>query len=361
MKHRCTKLMVLLSAACVFSNLAIGANTTLFTNETPEASYWDGPYELGMKWTSSQAGELTKMRFYRALTEPEDGAEFYLHMGHIWDEEGNLLATVPFAGATGTTGDGWETVSLFQPLPIEAGKTYVASVNVLSDYVATEEGLASPVTNGPLSSVADGNNGVYSLTPGTFPTSSHKNNNYFVDVEVVYADVQPADVQPATATVYTTETPAASYSDGPYELGMKWTSSQAGEISKMRFWRAPNEPVDGGEFYVHTGHIWDDQGEALRTVHFAGALNPVGEGWSTVGLYPPLPIEAGKTYVASVNVLIDYVATNEGLASPVTNGPLSSIADGNNGVYSLTPGTFPTSSYKNTNYFVDVEVVVVDP
>ncbi len=153
-----------------------------------------------MKWTSSQPGEITKMRFYRALNEPEDGAEFYLHMGRIWDEEGNLLATIPFAVAIGAIGEGWETVSLFQPLPIEAGKTYVASVNVLSAYVATREGLASSVTNGPLASIADGNNGVYNRTPGTFPTRSHDNTNYFVDVEVVYPDLQPT-----SATVFTTE------------------------------------------------------------------------------------------------------------------------------------------------------------
>jgi hypothetical protein len=332
----------------------VGLTTaTVLTTEAPEDSYCDGrPYELGMRWTSTQAGEITKMRFYRAQNEPEDGGEFYVHLGRIWDEQGNLLATVPFAGATGATGEGWETASLFRPLPIEVDKTYVVSVNILSDYVATPTGLESPVVNAPLSSVADGRNGVYSLTPGEFPTNSHENANYFVDVEAQFGDLPFV----GTSTVLTTETPRESYSDGPYELGIKWTSAQPGRITKIRFYRALNEVQDGGEYYVHVGRIWDDNGNLLATVPFAGASGRTGEGWETMSLFRPLAIEAGKVYVASVNVLTDYVGTIQGLAYSITNGPLSSITDGSNGVFSRIPGTFPTESWFNSNYFVDVEV-----
>jgi hypothetical protein len=345
-------LAVLTVGLGLFSNLAIGASSTVFTTQTPLRTYSDGPYELGFKWSSSQAGEITKIRFYRALDEAEDGGEFYVHLGSIWDEQGNLLTTVPFAGASGRTGEGWETATLFQPLAIEANKTYVVSVNILNEYVATPGGLASSVINGPLYSIPGGN-GVYSRTPGTFPTETYNNANYFVDVEVAYPDIQP-DVG---GTLFTSQTPETSYSDGPYELGVKWTSSQPGEITKMRFYRALDETEDGGEFFVHLGRIWDEAGNLLATVPFAGASGRTGEGWESVPLFQPLPIEAGKTYVASVNVLREYVATPAGLASPVTNGPLSSIADGSNGVYSVTPGRFPTESYNDTNYFVDVEVV----
>jgi len=355
--HRLTIPAVLVFGLCSFCNLAIGAGSTVFTAETPAASFSDGPYELGMKWTSTQAGEITKIRFYRAFGEAEDGGEFWVHVGNIWDEDGNLLLTVPFAGATGRDGEGWESISLSRPLAIEADKTYVVSVNAVSDYVATPQGLASPVTNGPLSSIADGDNGVFSLKPGRFPNKSYNNNNYFVDVEVVPNDAPPA----RSATVLTSQTPEGSYTDGPYELGMRWTSTQPGRITKIRFYRAFGEPEDGGPSFVHVGRIWDENGRLLAVVPFTGfggATGRTGEGWETVPLIRPLAIEADKTYVVSVNVLRDYVATPGGLASAMSNGPLSSVADGKNGVFSFKPGTFPTRSYNNTNYFVDVEVEV---
>ena len=46
------------------------------------------------------------------------------------------------------------------------------------------------------------------------------------------------------------------------------------------------------------------------------------------------------------------MATNNGLASKVVNGNLSSVV-GNNGVYGST-GTFPTKSWEASNYFRDV-------
>jgi len=54
-----------------------------------------------------------------------------------------------------------------------------------------------------------------------------------------------------------------------------------------------------------------------------------------------------------VNENVSYVATNSGLASPVVNGPVSSVADGANGVFAGS-GAFPASSYQNTNYFRDI-------
>jgi hypothetical protein len=47
------------------------------------------------------------------------------------------------------------------------------------------------------------------------------------------------------------------------------------------------------------------------------------------------------------------VVTNSGLASQVATGPLHTVADGLNGVYSTTLGAFPDQSYLSSNYFVD--------
>jgi hypothetical protein len=40
--------------------------------------------------------------------------------------------------------------------------------------------------------------------------------------------------------------------------------------------------------------------------------------------------------------------------SGVAYGPLSTVIDGQNGVYSYTPGSFPSFSLGSSNYFRDV-------
>jgi hypothetical protein len=87
------------------------------------------------------------------------------HTGHIWDSSGNLLATATFPNATAT---GWQQQSLSVPLSIAANTTYTVSVNEGNYYGATPGGLGSKIVNGDLSSVADGQNGVYGPVGG-FP------------------------------------------------------------------------------------------------------------------------------------------------------------------------------------------------
>lgn len=148
----------------------------LFTTQTPVIlNQNDGvSYELGMKFQSAVAGQITAIRSYTPTSEPIGS-----HVGHIWDSTGNLLATATFTGET--AGGGWQQQSLATPLSIQAGTTYVVSVNVVSNYVDTVGGLATSVVNGDLSSVADGQNGVFGNS-GLFPTQSFNSSNYFRDV-----------------------------------------------------------------------------------------------------------------------------------------------------------------------------------
>ena len=63
------------------------------------------------------------------------------------------------------------------------------------------------------------------------------------------------------------------------------------------------------------------------------------------------------TYVVSVNYNWSWnraiAATASGLASTVANGPLSTLADGQNGLFG-GPGSLPTETSQNANYFRDV-------
>jgi glucose/arabinose dehydrogenase len=157
-----------------------GLLPTLFTNQIPVLNNFTdgtgvaGDYELGMEFTSSKAGTIDAIRYYKAAGETA-GA----HVGKIWSSAGGLLGSVTFANETTS---GWQQQALGSALTIAANTKYVVSVNVKTHYVATGNGLASTITNGDLSAVADNSNGVFNLTPDLFPTQSFNNTNYFRDV-----------------------------------------------------------------------------------------------------------------------------------------------------------------------------------
>ncbi|MEN8165888.1 MAG: DUF4082 domain-containing protein [Pseudomonadota bacterium] len=503
---------------------------TVFTGELPaasDASDNGSSYEMGMKFQSAAAGYIKTIRYYKSPSE------IGTHQGRIWTSAGLLLATVTFANETAS---GWQEQALDTPINIQANTTYVVSVNANSNFAFTKSGLATPIINGDLSSVADGNNGVFG-TPAVFPTGSWQNSNYFRDIVFfagpmmtkVSGDNQTGDVgapltqpmvvevrdanggplagtavdfavtsgggsiAPATAvtdangqafatltlgattglntvsatagmigtlefsataqlsatqlslspqttstsvydsvtyqatvldslgntviyatnpvsftstgvsgafdpgvivtpingiatvnftptttgtasitasangltadtanltvspqanqTILTSETPAnpnASDGGADYEMGMKFQAARAGNITAIRYWKASSD------IGPHTGHIWADTGGLpLATVTF---LNETGSGWQEQTLTTPLPIQPAKTYIVSVNANGNYAVSNSGLASSIVNGDLSSVADGNNGLFG-PPGAFPTGSYLSSNYFRDLVFV----
>jgi hypothetical protein len=150
----------------------------------------------------------------------------------------------------------------------------------------------------------------------------------------------------ATQSLFTTQTPVLpNASDNvPYELGMKFRVARSGQITGIRYWKASS---DTG---THIGRIWSAAGTQLAAVTFAGES---ASGWQQQLLSTPLPIPANTTYVVSVNIAAYYPFTNGGLATSIVNGDISSVADGNNGVFGPAFG-FPTNSFQSSNYFRDI-------
>jgi Domain of unknown function (DUF4347)/Domain of unknown function (DUF4082) len=508
---------------------------TLFTTQTPtQTNLTDGAgsagdYELGMEFRTAQAGQISAIRYYKAPSETGT------HVGRIWSASGQLLGSVTFSNETAS---GWQQQALTTPISIAANTTYIVSVNANSYYVATNNGLATTITNGDLSAVADGSNGVYNTTPSNFPTQSYQNSNYFRDIlftpnqtpnnnpgtvtingtatqnQILTATVADADgltgstinyqwqqsnnngttwtnisgatnqtlvlgqtqvnnrvrvtatytdtlgsgenptsaattsvvnvndigiasingttAQGGTLTANVTDTDGltgitinyqwqqsnnngttwtnitgatnqnltldnslvgkqvrvnATYADalganenifsaasnpisaavleslftnqtptqtnltdgtgsaGDYELGMEFRTAQAGQISAIRYYKAPSETG------THIGRIWSASGQLLGSVTFS---NETASGWQQQALTTPISIAANTTYIVSVNANSYYVSTNNGLATTITNGNISAVADGSNGIYNTTPANFPTQSYQNSNYFRDI-------
>ncbi|SCB38117.1 protein of unknown function, partial [Bradyrhizobium yuanmingense] len=124
------------TSAATATVAAASATTTLFTTQTPvitNASDGVG-YELGMRFTSDTSGSIQAIRYYKAPSETGT------HIGHIWSATGQELATVTF---TNEGASGWQQQALATPLTIQAGTTYIVSVNINSNYVSTTQGFAS--------------------------------------------------------------------------------------------------------------------------------------------------------------------------------------------------------------------------
>jgi hypothetical protein len=137
--------------------------------------------ELGVKFRSDVAGNVTGVRFYKGKTTTGT------HTGTLWSNTGVKLATATF---TGETASGWQQVSFATPVTIAANTVYVVSYHTnVGNYAYTSAYFASRgVDTPPLHALANGvsgGNGVYRYGATAFPNSTFNSNNYWVDVVFV--------------------------------------------------------------------------------------------------------------------------------------------------------------------------------
>ncbi len=168
--------------------------------------------------------------------------------------------------------------------------------------------FSKPMTNGPIESVPGDDNGVFG-PPGDFPTHSFKQSNYYRDV-AVRVDGQEISLlgQAATRRVF---------NDGPHELGFKFVSRREGEITRIRYYRVPDEQGS------HVGRLWDARGRELARVRFA---NETASGWQEAILGPAVRINAEEVYVVSVNANTAYGATSAGRSGYTRQDALALVA-----------------------------------
>jgi hypothetical protein len=133
-----------------------------------------------------------------------------------------------------------------------------------------------------------------------------------------------------------------------YELGVKIQVDSAARLAAIRFYK------DSAETGTHVGRVWSSSGVLLA--HETFATESVS-GWQQQTLSAPLPLQAGQVYIVSVNANACFVDGPAGLKTQIASLPLRSVADGLNGVHGPSAGSFPTSSYNSSNYFVDALVL----
>ncbi len=140
------------------------------------------------------------------------------------------------------------------------------------------------------------------------------------------------------------------------ELGMKFRADVSGTVTGVRFYKS------AANTGVHTGSLWTATGTRLAQATFA---DESADGWQTATFATPVNVTAGTTYVVSYFAPAGhYSYTSQGLATGADNPPLHAVANSAdvNGVYAYGgTSTFPTSSYRASNYGVDVMFAVPLP
>jgi hypothetical protein len=180
---------------------------------------------LGLKFQASTSGFITGVRFYK---ESDNTGS---HIGSLWSSTGSLLASGTFSNETAS---GWQEFDFSTPVSITAGTTYVASYHTnAGHYAQTSSGLASAVTNGPLTALASG--GVYGYGSGNaFPSNTFQSSNYWVDV--VYSQTAGSTppsvttVTPSNGTigVATSVTPTATFNQAVMPSTVSFTVKDSG-------------------------------------------------------------------------------------------------------------------------------------
>ena len=139
------------------------------------------PLEVGVKFRAADGGYITALRYYKGAGNSG------VHVGHLWDAAGSLLASATF---TNESSSGWQEVALTPRVPVQADRTYVASYHTGTGYAADRPYFTTGVDSPPLRALRDGEdggNGVYKYdiectTPPYFPNQTYQSTNYWVDI-----------------------------------------------------------------------------------------------------------------------------------------------------------------------------------
>ncbi|MET0885796.1 MAG: DUF4082 domain-containing protein [Mycetocola sp.] len=156
---------------------------------------------------------------------------------------------------------------------------------------------------------------------------------------------QPAVAADATILGNTSATGLISHSDtNGVEVGTKFTALSDGTATGMRFWKA--EDTVGS----HDGSLWTGSGTKLTEATFT---SETASGWQTAKFDQPVALKTGQTYVVSYYAPKGQYAVTQEFTGK-SQSALLEIAAGS-GVYTYgSTSRFPTSTYRNSTYWVDV-------
>lgn len=167
---RCSPAILFAIALTVSQSVSGQVQSLWDASVVPPNSSVGSPVELGMKFQVAEPGQIQGIRFYKGTGNTGT------HIGNLWDDAGNLLATVTF---TNETGNGWQTAYFSQPAFLSPNTTYVASYySPNGGYSYARNMMSAPFSNGAIlvpSSSQSGGNGVFTYgSASSFPIQTYE-------------------------------------------------------------------------------------------------------------------------------------------------------------------------------------------
>jgi len=295
--------------------------------------------ELGVKFSSSQAGYVTGVRFYK------DASNTGTHTGTLWSATGTRLASATFTESA----RGWQQVSFASPVAIKAQTTYVASYFAPAGHYSTTDGyFTTPTGAAPLSAPSETSaspNGVYKPGSTGFPTQGYSASNYWVDVVFTPSD---ADTTKPTVTGRTpsdgaTEVVAGTAVSATFSEPVTGTSavvkvtSPGGEVPGATAYDAttqkvtftPTSPLSAST--VHTVSVsgaTDGAGNTMDPVTWTfttAAAAPADTTPPTVTARTPAPGAAGVATSTTVSATFSE-ALQAGTAAVTLSAPAGAVS-----------------------------------
>lgn len=158
-------------------------------------------------------------------------------------------------------------------------------------------------------------------------------------------------------SVYGQTVPSVVQTDdtGAVELGLRFTPSVSGFVTGVRFYKG------AANTGTHVGSLWSSTGSRLSSVTFGPET---ASGWQTALFASPVSVTAGTAYVVSYTAPQGrYALQSDAYWSAGRVAPPLSVAGGfgaeQPGVFG-NPGTFPSSTYGSSQYYVDVVFTTAD-
>ena len=142
----------------------------------------------------------------------------------------------------------------------------------------------------------------------------------------------------------TPSTPEASDA-ASITLGLKFYSDVAGSVTGVRFYKGPNNTG------LHVGTLWSNTGAKLATVTFSGET---ASGWQQANFSSPISIAPNTPYVISYFAPYGAYAVDKPYSWSTLSAGSLHVSGSSPGVFAYGSNVFPTSSWYNSNYWVDV-------
>jgi len=245
--------------------------------------------ELGVKFTSSQNGVVSGIRFYKS------GLNTGTHSGTLWTSTGTQLATGTF---TNETASGWQTLTFSSPVQVTKNTVYMASYFAPSGHYSEATNFfyyrdyaAAPL--GAPHNTSDGSqtNGFFA-NGHRFPTNIFDGSNYYVDPVFTDSASLPPGLSTTTpvdgtGAVSVATHPTATFSKDVTASSITFsvkndagnsapgTTSYDAASSTVTF--TPTNPLSNGTHYTASVQATDTSGKAMpapATWSFTTAFGP---------------------------------------------------------------------------------------